>query len=118
MLHCDNNDYAKCRALADKYNEIDIQIIDPTDNLLQMFHNINQCDVFIAGSTGPLHVAAALNKKTVGFYPSKLSSIVRRWDTINSDSNKLSFTDIGADKEYIKVDLSDVANMIRANFLD
>ena len=77
VLHCDNSDYDKCRALADKSNEIDIETIHPTDNLLQMFHNINQCDIFIAGSTGPLHVAAALNKKTVGFYPSKLSSIGR-----------------------------------------
>ena len=90
MLHCDKNDYDKCKALSVKSNELDIQIIDPTDNLLQMFHNINQCDVFIAGSTGPLHVAAALNKKTVGFYPSKLSSIGRRWDTINLDRNKLA----------------------------
>ena len=74
--------------------------------------------MYLLESTGPLHVAAALNKKTVGFYPSKLSSIIRRWDTINLDSNKLSFTDIGADKEYIKVDLSNAVNMIRANFLD
>ena len=118
VLHCDKNDYDKCKALSVKFNGLDIQIIDPTDSIVEMFHNINQCDVFIAGSTGPLHVAAALNKKTVGFYPSKLSSIVRRWDTINLDSNKLSFTDIGADKEYIKVDLSNAANMIRANFLD
>ena len=118
VLHCDNNDYDKCKALTDKSDALDIEIINPTDNLVQMFHNINQCDVFIAGSTGPLHVAAALNKKTVGFYPSKQSSIAKRWDTINPNSNKLAFTDTGSDKEHIKVDLTRVANLVKTNFLD
>ena len=87
ILHCDCKDYPKCIELEKKAEGLDIRTISPTKNLSTMFNNINQCDLFIAGSTGPLHVAAALNKKTVGFYPTKISSTLLRWDTINDEKN-------------------------------
>ena len=77
-----------------------------------MFSNINECYLFISGSTGPLHVAGSLNKKTVGFYPSKKSSTSLRWKTINEDSNKLSFEDAETDTKYIKINISSVADKI------
>jgi ADP-heptose:LPS heptosyltransferase len=77
-----------------------------------MFSNINECDIFISGSTGPLHVAGSLNKKTVGFYPSKKSSTSLRWKTINKESYKLSFEDSEIDNHYIKVNINSVANEI------
>ena len=64
VLHCDKNDYAKCKALSVKYNELDIQIIDPTDSIVEMFHNINQCMYLLQDQQVSLHVAAAPNKKT------------------------------------------------------
>ena len=118
ILHCDVNDHDKCLELEKKASNLDITTIAPTNNLVKMFENINQCDLFIAGSTGPLHVAAALNKKTVGFYPSKISSSLLRWDTINTERNKLSFCDIGGDDKYIRVDLSEAAKLINLNLLD
>ena len=77
-----------------------------------MFSNINQCDLFIAGSTGPLHVAGSLNKKTVAFYPSKKSSTSLRWTTINDKSNRLAYEDSGTDDKYIKNDIRWIANDI------
>ncbi len=118
ILHCDANDHGKCLELEKNAHELDIRTITPTDNLIKMSENINRCDLFIAGSTGPLHVAAALNKKTVGFYPSKISSTLLRWDTINAEKNKLSFCDVGHDKKYIKVDLSETAELINLNLLN
>jgi ADP-heptose:LPS heptosyltransferase len=70
-----------------------------------MLKNISICDVFIAGSTGPLHIAGALNKKTVGFYPSKKSSTSLRWQTINNFENRLSFTDTKNNRNYISIDI-------------
>lgn len=49
------------------------------------------CDCFISGSTGTLHTAGALNRKTVAFYPRKRSSTPLRWQTCNEDSNRISF---------------------------
>jgi ADP-heptose:LPS heptosyltransferase len=77
-----------------------------------MFSNINECDLFISGSTGPLHVAGSLNKKTVGFYPSKKSSTSLRWSTMNEKSNKLSFEDSETHNKHIKVNINSVADEI------
>ena len=117
-LHCDSHDHPKCLELEKLAQGLDIKTISPTRDLCKMFHNINECDLFIAGSTGPLHVAAALNKKTVGFYPTKTSSTLLRWDTINDEKNKLSFSDIGNDEQHIKIDLCGTAELISKNLLN
>ena len=69
-----------------------------------MINNISVCDIFIAGSTGPLHIAGALNKKTIGFYPRKTSSTSLRWQSINSFDNRMAFSDIGKDKKNISIE--------------
>jgi ADP-heptose:LPS heptosyltransferase len=112
ILHCDHNDYDKCRILERKANSLDMETIKPTNNLQKMFNNIMQCDLFIAGSTGPLHVAAAMNKMTVGFYPSKKSSTAIRWDTMNSDNLKLFFTDTGGDDSNLTINIPKTAEII------
>ena len=50
------------------------------------------CDLFISGSTGPLHIAGALNVKTAAFYPARRSATALRWQTINSKERQLSFS--------------------------
>ncbi len=82
--------------------------IKPTKDKIQMVKNISVCDVFISGSTGPLHIAGALNKKTVGFYPSKISSTSLRWQTINDFSKRLDFEDLGKARAVISVELNKV----------
>jgi ADP-heptose:LPS heptosyltransferase len=89
-----------------------METIKPTNNMKKMFNNIMQCDLFIAGSTGPLHIAAAMNKKTVGFYPSKKSSTPVRWDTMNNESLKLFFTDTGKDNSSLTVNITETAEVI------
>jgi ADP-heptose:LPS heptosyltransferase len=117
ILHCDHNDYDKCRILERKANSLDIETIKPTNNLKKMFNNIMQCDLFIAGSTGPLHVAAAMNKMTVGFYPSKKSSTAIRWETMNSDNLKLFFTDTGGDDSNLTINIPKAAEIIYKKLL-
>ena len=103
--------------MKNKLFKLDIDVIKPTNQLTQMFSNINQCDLFIAGSTGPLHVAGSLNKKTVAFYPSKKSSTYIRWSTINDESNKLGYEDSGIEGRYIKIDIPRTANEIYKKLL-
>ena len=112
ILHCDKYDYERCLKMKNKLIDLDVDIVEPTNELTQMFSNINQCDLFIAGSTGPLHVAGSLNKKTVGFYPSKKSSTSLRWSTINDESNKLSYEDSGTNDKYIETDINAIAKDI------
>ena len=48
-------------------------------NLEELMALISKSDMFISNSTGPLHIAAALGKFTVGFYPKIVSCSKERW---------------------------------------
>ncbi|MDZ7661034.1 glycosyltransferase family 9 protein [Thiohalophilus sp.] len=49
-------------------------------------------DAFIAGSTGPLHLAGALDRPTVGFYTRRRSATPLRWQTLNRAGRRLAIT--------------------------
>lgn len=60
---------------------------------LKTFCEVLACaDVFIAGSTGPLHIAGALDVPTVGFFPSRRSATPLRWQPLNSQGRHISFS--------------------------
>lgn len=68
-------------------------------SLKELIQFINMCDGLIAASTGPLHIAAALGKKTIGLYPSAHVMHPRRWgalgkNTINLEISKTSVKEI------------------------
>ncbi|PJG59153.1 glycosyltransferase family 9 protein [Aeromonas cavernicola] len=48
--------------------------------------------LFIAGSTGPLHIAGALDVPTVGFFPMRRSATPLRWRPLNSEGRHLAFS--------------------------
>lgn len=66
-------------------------LIDLTGKLsLQQFISfINQCDVLIAASTGPLHIAAALDKKAIGLFAPMRPIHPGRWKPIGKHAEFL-----------------------------
>lgn len=48
-------------------------------SLKELIALISLCDIFISNSTGPIHIAAALNKYTIGFYPKIVECSAKRW---------------------------------------
>lgn len=48
-------------------------------------------DLFVAGSTGPLHVAGALDRPTAAFYPRHRSGCALRWQSLNAPERRLAF---------------------------
>jgi len=50
---------------------------------------ISRSSIFVSNSTGPLHIAAALKKYVVGFYPKINACSVRRWGPFTE--NKIIF---------------------------
>jgi lipopolysaccharide heptosyltransferase II len=48
-------------------------------SLSEMISLINLSVIFVSNSTGPIHIAAALNKHTIGFYPRILACSAKRW---------------------------------------
>ncbi len=61
------------------------------EGLVKFARHLQFCDVFISGSTGPLHVAAALDRCTAAFYPRRRSSTALRWQAVNAAERRLAF---------------------------
>jgi len=66
-------------------------IYHSTQGLAHFAEFISICDLFISGSTGPLHIAGALNVATVAFYPARRSATSLRWQTLNEEGKRLAF---------------------------
>jgi len=81
--------------------------------------HIALADLFISGSTGPLHIAGALDVATVGFYPRRQSATALRWQTLNTESRRLAFSPPeNADTEDMQsIDIDHVAKKISNKFL-
>ncbi|MFO8024263.1 glycosyltransferase family 9 protein [Thiohalophilus sp.] len=72
-------------------------------------------DLFIAGSTGPLHIAGALDIPTVGFYPRRRSSTALRWQTLNNDGHRLTFSppEYADEQDMSMINIRNTADKIR-----
>ncbi|HOJ38516.1 MAG TPA: glycosyltransferase family 9 protein [Ignavibacteriales bacterium] len=53
-------------------------------NLKEFTALVSFCDILISNSTGPIHLAAALDKWTIGFYPLVKECSVTRWGPYTS----------------------------------
>lgn len=58
-------------------------------SLAGLIEFIDACDVLVAASTGPLHIAAALGKKTIGLYSPKRPMHPGRWAPLGKDAHVL-----------------------------
>ena len=71
-----------------KYND---KIIDMTGklSLTEFIGFINESDVLIASGTGPLHIAAALGKFTIGLFPPMRPIFPKRWKPVGTNAHYL-----------------------------
>ena len=81
----------KARELAELVQDSRVVIYDKNKGLVDFAHSLACADLFIAGSTGPLHLSGALNVPTIGFYPSRRSATPLRWQPINDAHKHLAF---------------------------
>ncbi|SCX77555.1 glycosyltransferase family 9 protein [Desulfoluna spongiiphila] len=80
----------KLRGIAEEKGRHTV-LYDKNDGLVDFTAAIACAGLFIAGSTGPLHIAGALDVPTVGFFPRRRSSTPLRWKPLNSDGRHLAF---------------------------
>ncbi len=64
---------------------------ESVEGLVTFARRIAAADLFVGGSTGPLHLAGALDRPTVGFYPRTRAGSALRWQTLNSAGRGLAF---------------------------
>ncbi len=81
----------KAHELAGRVQDSRVVIYDKNKGLVDFAHSLACADLFIAGSTGPLHLSGALNVPTIGFYPSRRSATPLRWQPINDVHKHLAF---------------------------
>ena len=79
-------------SLSRKLANIPHIIFRSTEGLINFSKHIQLCSLFISGSTGPLHIAGALNIPTAAFYQRLRSATPLRWQTLNSKANRLAIT--------------------------
>jgi len=79
-------------ALSDLLQAHSHSVYHSLKGLAHFTHFINIGDLFISGSTGPLHIAGALNIPTAAFYPARRSATALRWRTLNEASRRISIS--------------------------
>lgn len=113
------------RALAEelaiqlRHRNLPVRVYVSTEGLVEFARQLRLAHVFISGSTGPLHIAGALNIRTVGFYPRKRSSTILRWQTLSEDARRLAFAppETTHETDMLSVDIEAAAARINEHFL-
>ena len=89
-------------------NNIDFtaELIASKKSLVDFCILISSCDVFVSTSTGPMHLAGALNIKTLSFFGNTLFASSKRWATISDKEKQANFeVPINYDEDfYLKVE--------------
>lgn len=98
-------------------------VYSKNDGLVDFTYSIACADMFIAGSTGPLHIAATLDVPTVGFFPSKRSATPLRWRPINSEGKHIAFCPPEASskdqqEDMSRIDVAECAEQVKKWWAD
>ena len=99
--------------------EIAHAVYQSTEGLKRFAQHIQFADVFISGSTGPLHIAGALNTATAAFYPRRRSATSLRWQTLNSEDKRLAFSppETADEHDMGAIDIEHATGEIGSKFL-
>lgn len=113
----DEAEYAK--ELSALLKDVPHIVYPSTEGLVHFAKIIQLCDLFISGSTGPLHIAGALNRPTAAFYQRRRSATPLRWQTLNSEDRTLAFTppESAHESDLHSIDVVAAAKEINAKFL-
>lgn len=93
-------------------------VYNSTEGLIHFSKIIQLCDLFISASTGPLHIAGALNRPTAAFYQRRRSATALRWQTLNSKDRRLAFTppESAGESDMQKIDMNEAATKINETY--
>ena len=109
----------RVRAVAALLGETPHVVHESREGLAAFARHLALADVFIGGSTGPLHIAGALDVPTAGFYTRRRSATPLRWQTLNTPARRLAFTPPpeATEEDMGAVDVAGAAAEISRRFL-
>jgi len=113
------NETEQASALCKRITKHAAAVHESTDGLVAFAHVIAQAKLFISGSTGPLHIAGALDIPTLAFYPRRRSSTSLRWQTTNLGENRLAFSppNTADELDMQAIDINAAAKVASQQFL-
>ena len=77
--------------LSQRLPDVPHAVYESTEGIRAYAETIANASLFIASSTGPLHVAGMLDRPTAGFYESRITRGKLRWQTLNSAERRLGY---------------------------
>jgi len=100
--------------VADKCHATSICVYESSEGLASFAKLLSISDMFISGSTGVLHIAGAMDIPTAAFYTNRTSATSVRWQTLNREENRLSFSppDSAPAEDMSSIDIESAANII------
>ena len=119
VLSAGPGEEAAVHRLSRVLGKIPHSVYESKDGLLSFAKHLQSGTAFISGSTGPLHLAAALGVPTAAFYPRRRSSTALRWQTVNPEKERLAFSppDGAAESDMTRVDIRAAAAEISKRLL-
>lgn len=113
------NELEQTEALCKQLGNIPHVLYHSTSGLRSFAEHIRFADLFISGSTGPLHIAGALDVPTVAFYTRRRSATAIRWQTLNSPAHRLCFSppDKAHREDMQSIDVEEAAKVISGKYL-
>jgi ADP-heptose:LPS heptosyltransferase len=102
------------KALSGLMPDVPHSIYYSTEGLESFSRFISIADLFISGSTGPLHIAGALNIPIAAFYPARRSATSLRWQTLSAQDRRLAFSPekYSGDQDMQTINIDDAARKI------
>lgn len=112
-------EYENAHRLSKLLPGTDHVVYESRQGLRRFAEHIQFADLFIGGSTGPIHVAGALDRPTAAFYPRRRSATSLRWQTLNSPERRLSFSppEEAEQEDMSQIDIDLVAKIISEYYL-
>jgi len=112
------NELMHAQSLRELLGELPTILYHSTSGLRAFAEHIAFADLFVSGSTGPLHIAGALDVPTAAFYTRRRSATSLRWQTLNSPEKRLAFSPpLDADEcDMSRIDVASAAAYIKQKF--
>lgn len=92
-----------CNSVPEEHKNFVINLCDKL-NLKELMILIDNSKLFVSNSTGPIHIAGALNKNIIGFYPNQAPMNETRWRPLSKNAVILKPDSLSGDMCEIKVE--------------
>ena len=90
---------------------VNVEDVTGTMNLTELITFIYHCDVLVAASTGPLHIASSLGKTAIGLYPNQRPMHPGRWAALGKS---VIIREAGINgKHQLNISAEEIAALIR-----